>query len=240
MYEEEKRGWRVYKYRLIFMGFVWLLAIVFRDSWGPPSISGTILAAAFLSVVFWGLAAETNELRYRNSSQIFCENGLHFSFHPHAVHHKGKWTVIAAGGFSAGGLEWKSGEGTLVFPSELLQVAAIKPPKVLHLRAAPIQCSKDALPQEVRDYIMHSGFGYFNGPYYFTITPVVNEGGDGEIKAAIKKLSENESEIKDLNTQVSERDRIIRDLLALREEMRDYKRPWYKKFIGSGEKKEEE
>lgn len=240
MYEEEKFGWRSYKYRLIFIGFVWLLAIVFRDSWGPPAIGGTILAAIFLSLVCWVLGAEENELRYQNSSQIFCENGLHFSYHPHAVHTKGKYTIIAAGGFSTGGIEWKSGEGTLVFPTVLLQAAATNPTKVLHLRAAPIQCSNDALPQGVRDYIAHAGFGYFKSPYYFTITPIVAEGEDQEFRDAIIKLSSTEGELKDLNKQVTERDRIIRQLLALREEIKDFHRPWYKKFLSSGGPKQEE
>jgi len=237
MYEEEKFGWRSYKYRIIVITLVWVLAIIFRDS-EPWEISGAITAAILVSTIVWALGSQENELRYQNDSQIFCENGLHFSYHPHAIQKKGKWTMVAGGGFSAGGIEWKSGEGTVIFPTVLMEVPATNPPKVLHLKAGPIKCSLDELPQEVRDVILHGPFGYFKAPYFFTVTPIVKDDGDEDIRAAILKLSNTEAEMKDLNKQVTERDRIIRQLLALREEIKDFHRPWYKKFLGGGPPKQ--
>lgn len=240
MYEEKKFGWRAYKFRLIFIGFVWIIAIVFRDSMGPPDISSALLLAGFLSLVVWGLGAWTNELRYQTPSHIVAENGLHFSFHPFAMHHKGNWNMVAVGGISAGGIEFKGGEGTLVFPANLLQKSGTNPPKILHLRAAPSKCSIDALPEGVRNYIATSGFGELNGPYYFTQTPVVDAGADKEFRDAIIEISKNESAVTDLNKQVADKDKVIRNLLAMNEELRDFRRPWYKKFLPGGEKKEED
>jgi len=240
MYEEEKRGWRTYKGRLIFIGLIWLFVFVLNQM-GELSTSGMFIAGSFASLVGAWLGSQVNELRYQNSSQIFCENGLHFSYHPHAVHHKGKWIMVAVGGVSAGGLEWKKGEGTLIFPTTLLQATATDPPKVLYLRGAPSQCSKDALPQMVQEYFVHGGFGYFKEPYYFTITPVVEDGGDQDFKNAIISLSKTEGEIKDLNMQISEQARIIRNFMNLHAEVRDFLRPkWYKRLLGKSDEKQEE
>ena len=241
MYEEKKFGWRAYKFRLLFIGFVWILAIAFRDSMGPPDISSAVLLALFFSLVVWGLGAWENELRYQTPSHIVAENGLHGSFHPFAAHHKGKWTMVAMGGISAGGIEFKGGEGTLVFPSALLQKPGTNPPKILHLRGAPCKCSIDALPQEVRDYIVNAGFGELKAPYYFTQTPIVDPGEDEKFKDAIIALSKTEGEIKDLNAQISEQGRIIRNFMDLHAEIQDALKPkWYRRVFGGKKEPSEE
>lgn len=237
MYEEKKFGWRAYRFRLIIIGLVWLLAIFFHGRMGPPDIGGMWILAIIISLLVFVLGAWENELRYQTPSHIVFENGMHYSFHPFSMHRIGRWIAIAVGGVSAGGIELKGGEGTVIFPAELMGTTSTNPVKIIHVRAAPIKCSEDALPQEVRAYIPN--FGELKAPYYFTITPVV-ESEDKTLKDAIVKLSEAETDMTNLNTQVSERDRLIRKLLSLKEEIRDYK-TWRDrfKFLAGGKKEED-
>lgn len=240
MYEDEKGSWQDYKKRLITLGIAWLFLIAMTYT-KHLDMNQALIGGVFFSLAIMWIGAQQIEFRYENLSQIFCDNGRHFSFHPDCVHHKGRYHIVAVGGFSTSGMEWKSGEGTLIFPSALLEKPSSNPPKVLHLRTAPVQCSEDALPQEVRSYILRSGFGFFKKPYYFTITPSVDGSGDEDLKQAILDLSKNEGEMKDLNMQVAKQEKVIQSLLDLHADVRDALKPkWYHKVFGRKETKEED
>lgn len=240
MYEEEKGGWRDYKGRLLTLGIAWIFLIVMVYT-KHLNTDQMFIGGGFFSLMVMWLGAQQIEFRYENSSQIFCDNGMHFSFHPNCVHHKGKYHIVALGGFSTSGIEWKSGEGTLVFPSALLEKSSANPQKILHLRGAPTQCSKDSLPREVRNYIVRSGFGYFKAPYFFTLTPSVDAGNDDELRDAIIKLSNTEGEMKDLNLQISKQEKVIMSLLDLHADVRDALKPkWYQRIFGRKESQEEQ
>jgi hypothetical protein len=237
MYDEEKKfGWSSYKNRIIILSATWILAIIFRNSWGSWNYSTSITLAIIFSLAVWVAGAWENELRYQTPSQIVAENGLHGSFHPFALHHKGKHVIVAVGGISAGGFEMKGGEGTWVFPSMLLYRSAVNPSKILYVQGAPCKCSIDALPVDVRDYIINSGFGELKGPYYYTQTPLISTDDDADLAGRIKKMAGDEETIKDLQTQIAERDKIINRLIRIHEQVKDFKSNWRRKIFGEPEK----